>query len=129
MPEPAGPPFDAPRDGGEPPVPEPPPRVPRGRLWLCLLMPTLVTLLSVAVAVPVASSMNNYGGIPVLLATLLVGPVVGLCCIPWWLKLMRPRYAGRSLVLLGVAYPLGQIILTPFIAYGGCFLTFGIFGG
>jgi hypothetical protein len=113
----------------DPGLPLPPPKIPRGQLWACLLAPTLATLLSIPGTLSLANSAGGYDGIPYLFIPLLAGPVAGLGCLPWWIRLMKPRYAGRSLVLLGFAYPIGQMILTPLIGYGGCFAAFAVSSG
>lgn len=114
-------PYATPAERDEPLLPSPPPKIPPKKLWLCLLMPTLVTLVSV----PMMFLGGTSGYAPNLFFLPLVsGPVAGLLCTPWWVRLLRIRYAARSLVLLGVAYPLGQLIITPVVGFGGCMATF-----
>ena len=104
----------------QPPVPEPLQPISRRQLWLCLLLPTIITVIA-SLIMPLGG-MDGYVYSLVLLP-LLAGPIAGFICTPWFVHLITPRLRGRSLVLTSIGYALGQLILTPIVGFGGCILV------
>ena len=52
------------------------------------------------------------------LTLLWIGPLAALPGLAWFVQVIKVRYRGRSVVLLGFAYYLGQLVLQ--IALGFC---------
>jgi hypothetical protein len=82
--------------------------------WRCLLLPISITVLVTTSACLLVSfgNFDHFGGLEYVLLSFLAGPVAGLLCTPWFVVVAKRRYTGRSLVLISIAYPLGQIIAT-----------------
>ena len=108
-----------------PEFPPEPPQIPRGELWKCLLLPTVLTLL--ANLITAASGFDGYG-YTLWFLPLVVGPIAGLSLTPWFVRILKTAYQGRSMVLMSIGYAFGQVILTPAIGFGGCLLTASNFG-
>ena len=115
------PPVAQPRPG----LPEPLPTVPRKALWICLLIPTGVTVVAFLVqGITVLIHGNSLDLATVIIlsyGTLLSGSVAALFTLPWFVRILRKRYRGKSLVLLSLGYLLGQVVIQLPLGYGACF--------
>ncbi|MEO1836840.1 MAG: hypothetical protein ABGZ49_15265 [Akkermansiaceae bacterium] len=103
-------------------VPLPPLPPPPTKLWTCLLLPLAVTLVSSIVVMILlgAGVADSYDALVYLLVPGAAGALAGLLGTPGFVLLMRQRYRGRSLWLLGFAYPIGQIVLSGVTGFGAC---------
>ena len=101
----------------EPALPEPPPRIRTGRLWLSLLAPPAITA-ATNLVIGCCQAAGQYG--EGMLVSLLVGTVAILAFLFVYLSAIRPRFRGRSAVLLGFAYPVGQIVVCLAVWFGSC---------
>ncbi len=102
-----------------PEVPAPLPEVPRGKLWKSLSIPPVVTLIGSVMAGSVATS-NSYG--IEYLFVLPAGLTAIIIALILFIRAWRVRYHGRSLVLTGIGFFLGQIILCLGLWFGCCML-------
>jgi len=105
------------------PPPEPP-GIPKRELWICLLLPIILTLGSNLVAVASGIEIYTYR---LWFLPLVVGPITGFICTPWFIRILKTAYQGRSMVLMSIGYAFGQLIVTPIVGFGGCFLTASTF--
>ncbi|MEP4077492.1 hypothetical protein [Haloferula sp.] len=115
--------MDAPQPS--PPETLPESRIPRRELWKCLLMPTILTVGANLITAAGGTSVYMYS---LWYLPLIVGPIAGFICTPWFVKILKISYRGRGMVLMSIGYALGQLILTPAIGLGGCLLTAETFG-
>lgn len=103
------------------PIPQPVPEIPRGRLWSCLVIPPVMTLLANGI---IAILGRNGGpafaslGIPVVMFFVIIG------LTQHFHDTINKRYQGRSLVFLNFAYFLGQIIVCLTLWFGSCVLFY-----
>ena len=96
------------------------PQIARGPLWACLLTPTAATIVACLI-MPIAGTEGYFYRLWFL--PLIAGPITGFICTPWFVRMMKARYRGRSLVLTSIGYSIGQLILTPALGFGGCILV------
>jgi len=114
-----------------PPMPEVP-KIPRGPLWICLLLPPLMAgpLMMMALMTAFASALGNsrppapymkwWPGIMGILG--FVTLVVFIVCLIRFIMLMNRRYSAPTVGLLSLGYVLGQIMVSFSICYGGCLI-------
>jgi hypothetical protein len=79
-----------------------------------LLLPTWIPLL-VAIAAGLVASYGNskiWEGFGYVVITFLAGPVMGILCALWFIRVAKRRYAEGNLFLISIGYLLGQIIAT-----------------
>ncbi len=100
-----------------PPLPPPPPEIRAGALWTSLLVPPAITA-STNLVIGCCKAGGQYG--ENMLVTLLVAAVTILAFLFLYLAAIRPRFRGRSAVLLGFAYPVGQIVVCLAVWFGSC---------
>lgn len=112
-------------DISPPDLPPEPPKIPKGELWKCLLLPTVLTLISNLITA--AAGVEGYA-YRLWFLPLIVGPLIGLICTPWFVRILKTCYQGRSMVLMSIGYAFGQLVITPAIGLGGCMLTASQFG-
>lgn len=102
-----------------PEIPASPPRVPRGKLWASLAIPPAATFIANCLT-GLNWSRNDYGAsflwVPLLSLTLTIVFLVRFN------SALRPHYQGRSAVLLGFFYFIGQIVICLAVWFGSCFL-------
>lgn len=101
-----------------PEVPSPPPEIPKGKLWTALLLPLGITFLGSVIAAMVAEP-SQYGR-GEFLVVLPVSLVAILACLVEFISAWKVRYRGRSLVLTGIGFLLGQVILCLALWFGCC---------
>lgn len=101
------------------------PRIPRGRLWACLLWP----LGSVIVWVLLILLLSNWGGHSDPVATSWVNGLLGflvlgvsLASLIGFILLLSRRYTTRTVVLLTFGYLIGYLVVVPGLAVGACFV-------
>lgn len=102
-----------------PEFPVPPPEIPKGKLWMSLAAPPVMTSILTMVIGGVYDR-NGYG--QEFLLVLPVGLLTILFCLASFVSAWKVRYHGRSLVLTSIGYFLGQIILCLALWFGGCVL-------
>jgi hypothetical protein len=102
-----------------------PTAIPRAPLWTCLLLPGGVAL-AASLLMPVAGLEGYFYRLWFL--PLIAGPITGFICTPWFVRLLKQRYRGRSLVLISSGYAFGQMILSCAIGFGGCLLVANTIG-
>jgi len=105
----------------KPEVPQPVAAIPRGPLWVVLAIPPATTLIA-NLAIGLYSRNGGDGGVSLLLPVVMFFVILGL--LFRFLAIIKPRYRGRSLVFLGFAYFLGQIIVCLTLWIGSCALFF-----
>ena len=102
-----------------PEIPAPPPRIPRGELWTSLAAPPVVTFIANCLT-GLGWSRNDYGAsflwVPLLSLALTIGYLLQFN------SALRPRYQGRSAILLGFFYFIGQIVICLAVWFGSCFI-------
>ena len=98
----------------EPPVPEPLPAIPLGKLWVALLAPSLLTLL-----LTLAFGSSRYLE-SLIMATPLASLIIIIYFLRSFLNALRVRYRGRSVTLLGWGYFIGQVFLCLAAWIGTC---------
>ena len=106
----------------EPPIPQEPPQIPRGKLWACLLVPPVLS--GVFTATIAANLSKNSYRIETLFV-LPIGLIAIIACLFPYLAAIRVRYRGRSVALLGWGFFLGQIIICLSVWFGTCLLVLG----
>ena len=103
----------------EPEIPKPVPEIPRGPLWISLIVPPMVTLISnLSLAY---FSWYERGGKPEF--ALWIPPLVLLLIFalgPLFHRAVSQRYRERSLLFLNIAYILGQAIVCLTLWCGTC---------
>jgi|GEM_PF-1590910 len=105
----------------EPPVPQPVPEIPRGRLWGCLSIPPALTVLANGLIAIVGRTGDAAS------ATFLVPVIVFFVIIAFTLpfnEAVGKRYRGSSLVFLTLTFLFGQIIVCLALWFGSCVLFF-----
>jgi hypothetical protein len=94
---------------------KPEPEIPRGRLWLVLLTPPLLTGLGSLVA-----------GLPNFFLLYLLTPLIAFFGIIWgsirFNELIRFLHLGGFRDLIVFFYLIGQIVICFAVWYGSCFL-------
>ncbi|WP_338288819.1 hypothetical protein [Luteolibacter sp. LG18] len=100
----------------DPLQPGPPPTIDRRRMWSALLLPSGVV--TVGNAVVAANSPGPYGEnflniLPIGLLAVIFGTILFSGAI-------RPRYRGRSRVMLNCFYFLGQVVIGIGVWAGSC---------
>lgn len=105
----------------EPRIPQEPPPIPRGKLWASLVTPPGISVIGTLVAGAYATQ-NSYG--IEFLFVLPLGLLAILVCLAFFISAWRVRYRGRSLVLTGFGFLLGQIIVCLTLWFGTC-MVFG----
>lgn len=104
-----------------PEIPSPPPEVPKGKLWVSLLMPPAVTVL-LTFFTGITIDLRNYGiEFLYILPFCLVAIVFGQFAFT---SAWRTRYRGRTLVLTSIGYFLGQIVLCLGLWFGCCLIPY-----
>ncbi len=102
-----------------PEVPLPPPRIPRGKLWASLAIPPAATFIANCIT-GLNWSRNDYGAsflwVPLMSLVLIIGFLLSFS------SALRPRFQGRSAVLLGFFYFIGQVVICLAVWFGSCFL-------
>jgi hypothetical protein len=102
-----------------PEIPISPPSIPRGNLWRSLVIPPAATFI-VNCITGLNWSRNDYGvsflWVPLMALVLIVGFLFSFNAA------LRPRYQGRSAVLLGFFYFIGQIVVCLAVWFGSCLL-------
>lgn len=90
--------------------PVPPPEIPQKALWALLLIPPGVTF--------VLSLLTGDGNL------MLAVPLLGIMTILFWqgkfVAVMRRRYRGRSMTLMGFFFLIGQMIICFCLWFGTC---------
>lgn len=103
----------------EPEILLPPPKISRGKLWASLIAPPGATFLANCIT-GLNWNRNDYG------ASFLWVPILSLVLAIGFLFIfnssVRPRYQGRSAILLGFFYVIGQIVICLAVWFGSCFL-------
>lgn len=103
----------------EPEIPAPLPRIPRGKLWASLAIPPAATFIANCIT-GLNWSRNDYGAsflwVPILSLILTIGFLFSFN------SALRPRYQGRSAILLGFFYFIGQIVVCLAVWFGSCFI-------
>jgi hypothetical protein len=103
----------------EPEIPVPPPSIARGKLWASLAIPPAATFIANCIT-GLNWNRNDYG------VSFLWVPILSLVLAIVFLfrfnSALRPRYQGRSAVLLGFFYFIGQIVICLAVWFGSCFL-------
>ncbi len=105
-------------------MPPPPPEINRKRLWLSLLLPPGV-MVFLMILLFIAASTYSGRGTESTFTFVCIGACLGT--IGGWIlfiKTMRQRFRGSSLVLLILAYPIVQFILLFSIFFVGCLAAF-----
>ena len=97
--------------------PSPPPEIPRKALWASLLIPPGITLL--------LSLLTEDGNL--ILAVPLLGIIAILFCQGQFTELMKRRYQGRSVALMGFFFFMGQVIICTCLWFGTCLAANGVF--
>ncbi len=99
----------------EPETPKPVPEIPRGRLWLLLLTPPLLTGVG-----------NLVAGLPNFFLLYLLTPLIAFFTVVWgaihFNELIRFRHLGGFRDLIVFFYLLGQIVICLAVWYGSCFI-------
>jgi hypothetical protein len=90
----------------------------RGPLWLLLVVPPLL-LLVINLVIRAGSFKGQYGegflnALPGLLALIV--------CQIFFSRLIGRRYRGKSLVLLSLAYFVGEFVIGLAVWFGSCLL-------
>jgi hypothetical protein len=102
-----------------PEFPAPPPSIPRGKLWASLMAPPGATFIANCIT-GLNWSRNDYGvsflWVPILSLVLTIGYLFSFN------SALYPRYQGRSAILLGFFYFIGQIVICLAVWFGSCFL-------
>jgi hypothetical protein len=101
----------------EPPLPPPPPKTNLKLLWTSLLVPPAVTAGS-NLLIGCCGEVGSYG--ENMLLSLLVAVLTIFACLFVFLAAIRPRFRGRSAVLLGFAFPVGHIVVCLAVWFGSC---------
>ena len=102
------------------PVPGPPPELNRVRLWVSLLAPPVAALVLSAVFFILVLRSNSLQSLNAL------GPICIIACVAilgfWalYIHTLSKRFRGSSLVLLILAYPILQVVLSLAIFFTGC---------
>ena len=103
----------------EPEIPLPLPRIPRAKLWTALAVPPVATFIANCLT-GVCWNRNDYG------VSFLWVPLLSLALTIIFLfrfnSALRPCYQGRSAVMLGFFYFIGQIVICLAVWFGSCFL-------
>lgn len=100
-----------------PAIPPTPERINRRELWTALLLPSGVTV-AVNGFITLGGNIGDYGSnflgtLGFTLVSIIMGAVL-------FSRAVKPRYHGRSLVLLNCFYILGQIIIGIGVWAGSC---------
>lgn len=102
-----------------PEIPEPGPGPENGKLWVSLFSPPAATLLANCIT-GLNWSRNDYGvsflWVPILSLILTIGFLFRFH------STLRPRYQGRSAILLGFFYFIGQIVVCLAVWFGSCLI-------
>jgi len=102
-----------------PEIPTPLPRIPRAKLWATLVVPPVATFIANCLT-GVSGNHGDYG------VSFLWVPLFSLAMTGVFLyqfnKVLRPCYQGRSAVMLGFFYFIGQIVVCLAVWFGSCFL-------
>lgn len=111
------------------PTPQEPPQVPRGKLWAALLAPPLLTggLNLIIAALGATGALGGSGAdnaIGLSMCLLPVGLLVIIICLIPFVACLRVRYHGRSVVLSGIGYFIGQVVICFAIWFGTCLAAF-----
>ena len=100
-------------------IPVPVPGIARGKLWVSLAAPPAATFIANCIT-GLNWARNDYGAsflwVPILSLVLIIGFLFSFN------SALRPRYQGRSAVLLGFFYLIGQIVVCLAVWFGSCFL-------
>lgn len=104
----------------EPEVPQPVPAIPRGPLWLALVIPPLLTGVANAAIGIVTSGGSTVVSLCVPLFVFLL--IVALTF--WFSAIVERRYRGRFVFYLNFAYFLGQIVVCLTVYMGTCVTFF-----
>ncbi|OYV07026.1 MAG: hypothetical protein CFE26_03145 [Verrucomicrobiales bacterium VVV1] len=103
----------------EPEIPAPLPSIARGKLWVSLAIPPAATFIANCIT-GLNWSRNDYGAsflwVPILSLVLTIGFLFSFNAA------LRPRYQGRSAILLGFFYFIGQIVICLAVWFGSCFI-------
>ena len=103
----------------KPEIPVPPPRMQQGKLWTSLAVPPVATFIATCLT-GLNWNRNDYG------FSFLWVPLLSLALTYGFLfpfdSALRPRYQGRSSVLLGWFYFIGQIVICLAVWFGSCVL-------
>ena len=102
-------------------IPPPYPKIPLKPLWISLAVPPLISVIP-----NLLLGLLTHGGDA--WAYTLWSPPLALCFIIVFLfpykNAVKHRYRGTSLVLLGWAYVIGQIIVCTALWFGTCVMAF-----
>lgn len=99
------------------------PKIPRGPLWICLMGPTLMTAVAIALMVMIgnaspASSVLSW--VPGALS--LVSLAVFVLCLIGFILILNRRYSTSTVVMLTFGYVIGHGVVGFAILFGACFL-------
>lgn len=101
------------------------PRIPRGRLWACLLGPLGAVIVWVLLIVLLSNSGSRFGpeatraingGLGFLVSAVSLASLIG------FILLLSKRYTTRNVVLMTFGYLIGYLVVVPGLAVGACFL-------
>lgn len=103
-----------------PQAPQPVPTIPRGTLWISLLLPPFAT---VAVNLMLGLTHARGSGQNILLVTPWLAFFVIIGCMTNFVPAVGMRYHDRSQVILSSFYFMGQIIVCLALWIGSCLLV------
>jgi hypothetical protein len=111
-------PYQPPRERDQPSIPTPG-SLSRGPLWILLLAPPLFVVIANLV-IGWGGYQDTYGvGFLRSLGIGLVALVVCQICFPFF---VRQRYRGKSVMLLSMAYFVGEVVIGLAVWFGSCLL-------
>lgn len=100
------------------------PKIPRGPLWVCLLAPTLMAAVAIALMIKIgnaAPASSALSWVPVVLGLLSLAVfIIGLIR---FILIINRRYSTSTVVLLTFGYVIGHGVIAFAILFGACFLA------
>ncbi|BCU76514.1 hypothetical protein [Luteolibacter sp. LG18] len=94
-----------------------PPRIPRGRLWLCLLAPPvgIVAWMALALVCPMNGHFLEWSSALVL--------AVAAASLVGFVRLLKPRFLMRNVVLFTLAYLVAQCVIGAILVAAWFYLS------
>ncbi len=101
------------------------PKIPRGRLWACLLGPLVAVIVRVLLLVLLSNPTSRLDPVAARGINTVVGFLViaaSLASLVGFIVLLSRRYTTRNVVLMTFGYLIGQVVVILGLAVGACFL-------